>query len=59
MIIQKSINPEGEGMFKVLSKMVNAIIFKTALKVMGKKISENMSSRMYTFSTEEKIRMQY
>ena len=38
--------------------MVNSMIFRTALKAEGKN-SENMSLRMYTFSTMHNIRMQY
>ena len=42
-----------------LSKMVNAVtFFRTALKAVGKN-SENMSSKIYNFSTMQNIRMQY
>ena len=37
--------------------MVNAEIFRTALKAVGKN-SENMSSKVYNFSTMQNIRMQ-
>ena len=36
----------------------NAVTFRTALKAMGKN-SENMSSKIYNFSTMQNIRMQY
>lgn len=38
--------------------MVNTGTFRTALKAMGKN-SENMSSKIYNFSTMQNIRMQY
>ena len=38
--------------------MVNAGTFRTALKAVGKN-SENMSSKIYNFSTMQNIRMQY
>ena len=38
--------------------MVNTVIFRRALKAVGKD-SENMSSRMYNFSTMQNIRMHY
>ena len=38
--------------------MVNAETFRTALKAVGKN-SENMSSKIYNFSTMQNIRMQY
>jgi hypothetical protein len=38
--------------------MINAETFRTALKAMGKN-SENMSSKIYNFSTVQSIRMQY
>jgi hypothetical protein len=41
-----------------LSKMVKAVTFKTALKAVGKN-SENMSSRIYSFSTVQNLRMHY
>jgi hypothetical protein len=41
-----------------LASMVNAEIFITALKAGGKN-SENISSRIYNFSTIQNIRMQY
>lgn len=56
--MRKGMSPGGEGMSKILSKMINIIIFKKALKAMGKN-SENMSSRMCNFSTKENIWMQY
>jgi hypothetical protein len=42
-----------------LTKVVNSVTFRTALKAVGK-ISENMSSKIYkkTFSTMQNIRMQ-
>ena len=41
-----------------LSKMVNAVIFRAALKAVGK-ISENISSIMYNFAIMQNIKMQY
>jgi len=41
-----------------LAKMIDARIFRIALKAVGKN-SENMSSRIYNFSTMQNIRMQY
>jgi hypothetical protein len=41
-----------------LSTMVNAMYFRTALKAVGKN-SENMSSRIYSFSTIQNIKMKY
>ena len=38
--------------------MVNTVTFRTALKAVGKNI-ENMSSKIYNFSTMQNIRMQY
>jgi hypothetical protein len=56
MIIRNSMSPGGENVF--LSKMTNAVTFRTALKAVGKN-SENMSSRIYNFSTMQNIRIQY
>ena len=41
-----------------LANMVNGVTFRTALKAVGKN-SENMSSKIYNFSTMQNIRMQY
>lgn len=41
-----------------LSTMVNAMTFRTVLKAVGKN-SENMSLRIYSFSTIQNIRMKY
>ena len=38
--------------------MVNAMTLRSALKIVGKN-SENMSSRMFNFSTIQDMRMQY
>ena len=38
--------------------MVTAVTFRIALKAVGKN-SENMSSKIYNFSTMQNIRMQY
>ena len=38
--------------------MLNSVTFRTALKAVGKN-SENMSSKIYNFSTMQNIRMQY
>jgi hypothetical protein len=53
IVIRNSMSSGGEGMSKVLSKMVNAY-----LKAM-KKNSENMGSSIYNFSTMGNIRMQH
>ena len=47
-------------MSNVLSKMVNVMTFRTALKAVGKN-SKNVSSKIYKqdFSTMQNIRMQY
>ena len=58
MIIRDSTSPGVEGVSNVLSKMVNAVTFRTAFKAVAKN-SENMSSRMYNVSTMQNIRMQY
>ena len=47
-----------KGVSNVLSKMGKAVTFRTAFKAVGKN-SENMSSRMYNFSTMQSIRMKY
>ena len=47
MIIRDSMS---SGVSKVLSKMVNAVTFRTALKAVGKN-NEDMSLKMYNFST--------
>ena len=57
-VINSSMSLGGKCVSSVLSKMVNAVTFKTVLKPAGK-ISENMSSRMYNFSTPQNIRRQY
>ena len=46
----------GENVF--LNKMVNAVNFRIALKAVGKN-TENMSLKIYNFSTMQNIRMQY
>jgi hypothetical protein len=58
MIIRDSSSLGGMGVSNVLRKMVNAMTSRTALKAVGKN-PENMSSRMYNFSTIQNIRMQY
>jgi hypothetical protein len=45
-------------MSNVLIRMINALNFRTAFKVVGKN-SENTSSRTYNFSTIQNIRIQY
>ena len=56
MITRNSMSLGSKNVF--LNKMVNSMIFRTALKAEGKN-SENMCLRMYTFSTMQNIRMQY
>jgi hypothetical protein len=46
MIIRNSMGLGGGSVF--LSKMVNCVMFRIALKAVGKN-SENMSSKMYNF----------
>lgn len=58
MIIRDSRSLGSEGMFNVLSKMVNAEIFRTSLKAVGKN-SKNMSLKIYNLPTMQNIRMQY
>jgi hypothetical protein len=58
MIIRNNMCLGGKGISHVLSKMANAVTFKTTLKAMGKN-SENMSSRMYNLSIMQNIRMKY
>jgi hypothetical protein len=41
-----------------LSKMLNSVTFRTALKAVGKN-SVNMRSKIYNFSTMQNIRMKY
>ena len=52
MIIRDSTSPGVEGVSNVLSKMVNVMTFRTALKAVGKN-SKNVSSKIYKqdFST--------
>ena len=50
MIIKGRMSPGGKGVSNVLSKMVNIVTFRTTIKALGKN-SENMSSKMYNFST--------
>jgi hypothetical protein len=57
MVIRNSMSPGVEGMSMSSAKMLNAEIFRTALKAVGKN-SENMSSKIDNFSTKY-IRMQY
>jgi hypothetical protein len=42
----------------VFSKMANTMTFRIALKAVGKN-SDNLSLRMYNFSTMQNIRIQY
>ena len=58
MIIKDSPSLGGKGLSKVFSKTVSAVTFRTAFKAVGKN-SENMSSRMYNFSTMQNITMNY
>ena len=58
MIIKNNMSLGDKGVSNVLSKMGKAVTFRTAFKAVGKN-SENMSSRMYNFSTMQNIRMQY
>jgi hypothetical protein len=58
MIIRDSTSPGVKGVSNVLSKMGNAVTFRTAFKAVAKN-SENMSSRMYNFSAMQSMRMQY
>ena len=58
MIIRNSTSLRGKSEPNVLSKMGKAVTFRTAFKAVGKN-SENMSSRIYNFSTMQNIRMQY
>jgi hypothetical protein len=56
MIIRNSTKLEGENVFP--RKMVKAVTFTTSLKAVRKN-SQNMGSRMYTFSTIQNIMMKY
>ena len=59
VIIRSSMSPGGKCMYTMfLSKMVIAMIFRMALKAVGKNY-ENMSLKIHNFSTMQNIRIQY
>jgi hypothetical protein len=58
MTIKDRMNLGEKGVCMFLVKMINFEIFWIALKAVGKN-SENMSSKIYNFSTMQNIRMQY
>ena len=58
MLIRDSLSLGVEGMSNVSAKWWNAVTCRTALKAVGKNI-ENMSSKIYNFSTMQDIRMQH
>ena len=58
MTIRDSMNLRGKGVSMFLAKIVNSETFWIALKAVGKN-SENMSSKIYNFSTTQNIRLQY
>jgi hypothetical protein len=51
MILRNSMYLGGEGVSNVLSKMVMAVTFKTAIKAVRKNF-DNMTLRMHHFSTK-------
>ena len=57
-MIIRSMSLGGKGMSNVLGKIVNVVTFRIVLMTVGKN-SENMSSRMYNFSTMQNIWTQY
>ena len=58
MIIRDSMSLGDKGMSNDLSKIVNTVAFRTVIKSVEKN-SENMSSRIYHFSSMQNIRMKY
>jgi hypothetical protein len=58
MIIRDSTSLGSEGMFNDLSKIVNAVIFRTSLKAVGKN-SKIRFKYIYHFPTMQNIRMHY
>ena len=58
MIIRDSMGPGDKGKSMSLAKMVNTVTFRTALKAVGKN-TENMSLKIYNFSTMQNIRVFY
>ena len=58
MIIRNRMSPRGECVSMFLARIVSTVTFRTVLKAVGKN-SENMSSKLYNFSTMQNIGMQY
>ena len=54
----RTISPGSKGVSKALSKKVNAMTFRIALKAVGKS-SESMRLRIYKFTTTQNIKMHY
>jgi hypothetical protein len=57
MITRDSTRWKEEGVSISLEKLVNALTFRTSLRAVGKN-SENVSSKLYNFSTLQNVRMQ-